>query len=141
MPNLTISMPDELYFKLKTIENKSGLITSLLFDYFKTYAVDKSSIEKQLTETRFELEEEIRNRQDTIKKLEEQKLQILNKEEIDEDRQKLKIARDEQFKANFFHNYKILTDAEATEEQYLKFKKFWDENKNSSIFEFIENEK
>ena len=136
-----IYLPDELNERLKQEKNVSALIQRLLRDFYKYNITNLDEIEKKIAELKEnqelkngQLDSEIKKLmiiQDRIRAEEKERNSLIEKQK----------NREKNFRDNFFKNFKDITNKEATEEQFIKFKKRFElREEGFSIFSFCNDE-
>jgi len=141
MVNKTISLTEEMFNKVRGEENASALIDRLLRNHFKFDKLNLEEINNKINSSKELIVKNTETIESEIEKLErlKGKIESEEKERLDlEERYKTKEGK---FRDNFLRNYKEITNKEATEEQFIKFKSEWDKGeKGFNIFKFIEEE-
>jgi hypothetical protein len=136
-----IYLSDELNQKLKQEENASALICRLLNKYYKfdnmTTIEDTNKAIKQIEE-----EEQIRcnSINNEIDKLVEIKNNLEIQKENEVKIQNIKQSKEQEFKESVLNNFKVYTDKDMTEEQYLRFKESWKNDEIKSLYDWIDEE-
>lgn len=125
---MMISVPDDVKENLKTIKNKSGLITQLLRDSFNIS--DKKLTVEDIDQELDRLKDNAHGEQ--IQKLEEQKIKVLSElEETEKEAQRKKEKLLQQFKMWFLEFFEI------TEEQAIELSKsFFEKRNTTNIYDF-----
>lgn len=133
-----IYIPDELNNKLKLETNASGLIQGLLRQYYKGNVTTEQEVNAQLKTIEQKREELNKQLDEEESRVLEIKQKVITEREIEQIEQEKKQAKIDEFKANFFNHYLEFVGVPASEEEYNRFKDYWDTDENADLYSWLE---
>jgi hypothetical protein len=138
MVNKTISLTEEIIFKLKDEENASALIEKLLRDYYKFNVKNLEDVNQRLNQIKELRNNEIERKETEIEKLTRVKIQIEKQEQDKQEQEERAKRKKEEWKQSFFNNFRDLTGKEATEDIYSEYLEMWGKGiKGFNIWKFL----
>ncbi len=140
MINKTISIPYEIHLKLKEEDNASGLITSLLVDYYRFNRVDLDTIRGEIDQIKHKKRQYSKEIKSDLKKLEEVESSLEEKGEEEVEVEKATEDKKLSIKKRFGE---VWLEEKGEEPEEDIFEEFWGEFNNplmkTNIYSFIED--